>query len=85
MAPSANGNNLMTTFAASVTIVDLPVGTTVSGLELFEAVQTVSGVGKILVDGQRVDRMSGSTHLPTRPMGCAAGDGPARHQARTIH
>jgi hypothetical protein len=37
MAPSANGNNLMTTFAASVTIVDLPVGTTVSGLELFEA------------------------------------------------
>ena len=32
----------MTTFAASVTIVDLPAGTTVSGLELFEAVQTGS-------------------------------------------
>jgi hypothetical protein len=51
----------MTTFAASVTIVDLPVGTTVSGLELFEAVQTVPGVGQIMIDGQRVDRMSGST------------------------
>jgi hypothetical protein len=36
----------MTTFAASVTIVDLPVGTTVSGLELFEAVQTFGGVGQ---------------------------------------
>lgn len=36
----------MTTFAASVTIVDLPVGTTVSGLELFEAVQTTAGVGQ---------------------------------------
>lgn len=36
----------MTTFAASVTIVDLPVGTTVSGAELFEAVQTSSGVGQ---------------------------------------
>ena len=34
-----------TTFAASVTIVDLPAGTTVSGIELFEAVQTSSGVG----------------------------------------
>jgi hypothetical protein len=29
-----------------VTIVDLPAGTTVSGLELFEAVQTVSGIGQ---------------------------------------
>ena len=36
----------MTTFAASVTIVDPPVGTTVSGLELFEAVQTFGGVGQ---------------------------------------
>jgi len=36
----------MTTFAASVTIVDLPVGTTVTGAELFEAVQTTSGVGQ---------------------------------------
>jgi len=36
----------MTTFAASVTIVDLPVGTTVSGLELFEAVQALTGVGQ---------------------------------------
>src|SRR5271156_3247840 len=36
----------MTTFAASVTIVDLPVGTTVTGAELFEAVQTSSGVGQ---------------------------------------
>jgi hypothetical protein len=51
----------MTTFAASVTIVDLPAGTTVSGMELFEAVQTVSGIGQIMIDGQRVDRMSGST------------------------
>ena len=29
-----------------MTIVDLPAGTTVSGLELFEAVQTVSGIGQ---------------------------------------
>jgi len=29
-----------------VTIVDLPACTTVSGLELFEAVQTVSGIGQ---------------------------------------
>ena len=36
----------MTTFAASVTIVDLPTGTTVTGAELFEAVQTSSGVGQ---------------------------------------
>ena len=36
----------MTTFAASVTIVDLPVGTTVTGAELFEAVQTSNGVGQ---------------------------------------
>jgi hypothetical protein len=36
----------MTTFAASVTIVDLPAGTTVSGAELFEAVQTTAGVGQ---------------------------------------
>lgn len=36
----------MTTFAASVTIVDLPVGTTVTGAELFEAVQTTNGVGQ---------------------------------------
>jgi hypothetical protein len=38
---------------ASVTIVDLPAGTTVSGLELFEAVQTVGGVdpvGAIVAD-----------------------------------
>jgi hypothetical protein len=34
------------TFAASVTIVDLPVGTTVTGLELLEAVQTTSRVGQ---------------------------------------
>lgn len=33
-------------FPASVTIVDLPVGTTVTGSELFEAVQTVSGIGQ---------------------------------------
>jgi len=41
------------TTAASVTIVDLPAGTTVSGLELFEAVQTVGGVdpvGAIVAD-----------------------------------
>jgi len=31
----------MTTFAASVTIVDLPVGTTVTGVELLEAVPDV--------------------------------------------
>jgi hypothetical protein len=36
----------MTEFASSVTIVDLPAGTTVSGIELFEAVQTTSGVGQ---------------------------------------
>ena len=36
----------MTTFAASVTIVDLPTGTTVTGTELIEAVQTSSGVGQ---------------------------------------
>ncbi len=36
----------MTTFAASVTIVDLPVGTTVTGAELFEAVQTSNNVGQ---------------------------------------
>ena len=30
----------MTTFAASVTNIDLPVGTTVTGLELLETVQT---------------------------------------------
>ena len=38
----------MTTFAASFTIVDLPVGTTVSGIELLEAVQTFGGVGQSL-------------------------------------
>jgi len=36
----------MTTFAASVTIVDLPAGTTVTGNELFEAVQTSNSVGQ---------------------------------------
>jgi hypothetical protein len=36
----------MTQFAASVTIVDLPVGTTVTGLELLEAVQTTNSVGQ---------------------------------------
>lgn len=34
----------MTTLPAVVTIVDLPTGTTISGGELFECVQTVSGV-----------------------------------------
>ena len=33
-----------TSLPANVTIVDLPTGTTVAGTELFEAVQTVSGV-----------------------------------------
>ena len=33
-------------FAASVTIVDLPLGTTVTGIELLEAVQTTNGVGQ---------------------------------------
>jgi hypothetical protein len=50
----------MTTFAASVTIVDLPVGTTVSGAELFEAVQTFCGVGQSKIGGQRVDRHTSS-------------------------
>lgn len=36
----------MTTYAASVTIVDLPVGGAVTGAELFEAVQTTNGVGQ---------------------------------------
>jgi len=36
----------MTTFAASVTIVDLPAGTTLGGTELFEAIQTTGGVGQ---------------------------------------
>jgi hypothetical protein len=35
-----------TTLPASVTIVDLPVGTTVTGVELMEVVQTSSGVGQ---------------------------------------
>lgn len=35
-----------TTFAASVTIVDLPVGGTVTGFELLEAVQTTNNVGQ---------------------------------------
>lgn len=36
----------MTTFAASVTIIDLPVAQAISGAELFEAVQTVASVGQ---------------------------------------
>jgi hypothetical protein len=36
----------MTTFAASVTIVDLPVGVAPTGAELVEAVQTSAGVGQ---------------------------------------
>jgi len=37
--------------AASVTIVDLAAGTTVTGVELFEAVQTVSGIGQSKIGG----------------------------------
>jgi len=36
-----------------VTIVDLPAGTTVSGLELFEAVQTLNGVGQSKIGGHQ--------------------------------
>jgi hypothetical protein len=55
----------MTTFAASVTIVDLPVGTTVSGLELFEAVQALNGVGQsVQLSLSQMMALSGLPPLP---------------------
>jgi hypothetical protein len=50
-----------------VTIIDLPAGTTVTGVEFFEAAQTVSGVGKILVDGQRVTLGQSCARLLPQP------------------
>lgn len=54
----------MTTFAASVTIVDLPVATTLTGTELFEGVQTTAGVGKsVQVSASQIVAFAGASFI----------------------
>lgn len=51
---------MSTTYPATVTITDLPLGTTLTGAELLEAVQTTSGVGKsVQISASQIATLAG--------------------------
>ena len=71
----------MTTFAASVTIVDLPVGTTVTGVELLKSVQDFVCLRGYLSTKLRLAPSTRNTRDKTTTQARRASSGPKPWEA----